>query len=58
MRAVLRHSVAPLVMAAAVLSAVAPVQFAAAATVHPTVKVVPHACPAGTNWDNATHTCV
>jgi hypothetical protein len=58
MRAVLRHSLAPLVVAAAVFAAVAPAQFAAAAVAHPTVNIVPHACPAGTNWDNITHTCV
>ena len=58
MRALWRHSLAALVVAAAVFSAVAPASFAAAATVHPTVKIVPRACPAGTNWDNVTHTCV
>ncbi len=58
MRALWRHSLAPLVVAAAVFSAVVPANFAAAATVHPTVKIVPRACPAGTNWDNVTHTCV
>ena len=58
MRALWRHSLAPLVVAAAVFSAAAPASFAAAATVHPTVKVVHWACPAGTNWDNVTHTCV
>jgi hypothetical protein len=57
MRALWRHSLAPLVVAAAVFSAVAPASFAAA-TVHPTVKIVRAACPAGTNWDNVTHTCV
>jgi len=58
MRALWRRSLAPLVLAAAVFSAVAPAQFAAAATVHPTVKIAPQACPAGTNWDNVLHMCV
>jgi hypothetical protein len=58
MRALLRRSLVPLILAAATFSAVAPAQFAAAATVHSTVKIAPRACPAGTNWDNITHTCV
>ena len=56
MRACSRRLVAPLFMAAAVFSAVAPAPFASAA-VHQ-VKFISRACPAGTNWDNATHSCV
>ena len=56
MRAFLRGSLAPLIVAAAVFSAVAPAPFASAA-VHQ-VKFISRACPAGTNWDNATHSCV
>jgi hypothetical protein len=57
MRAFLRGSLAPLIVAAAVYSAVAPASFASAAAVHQ-VTIIPRACPAGTNWDNATHSCV
>jgi len=56
MRALVRRSLAPLIVAAAVFSAVAPAPFASAA-VHQ-VKFISRACPAGTNWDNATHSCV
>ena len=57
MRALLRRSLAPLIVAAAVFSAVAPAPFASAAAVHQ-VKFIPRARPAGTNWDNATQSCV
>jgi len=57
MRALLRRSLAPLIVAAAVFSAVAPASVASAAALHPG-KIAPRACPAGTNWDNVTHTCV
>jgi len=56
MRAILRRSLAPLIVAAAIFSAVAPAPFASAA-VHQ-AKFIPRACPAGTNWDNATQSCV
>ena len=56
MRALVRRSLAPLIVAAAVFSAIAPAPFASAA-VHQ-VTFIPRACPAGTNWDNATHSCV
>jgi len=58
MRALWRRFLAPVVLAAAVLSVAAPAQFAAAATVHSTIKVAPRACPQGTNWDNILHECV
>jgi hypothetical protein len=53
MRALWRHSLAPLIMAAAVLSAAAPAQFAAAAVAHPHLYAdgSGHHCPPGTNWD-------
>jgi len=57
MRAFLRRSLAPLIVAAAVFSAVAPASVASAAAIHPG-KIAPRACPQGTNWDNATQSCV
>jgi len=52
MNALWRRTLAALAVAGAVFAITAP-----AAAARP-VTVVPHACPAGTNWDNATHTCV
>jgi len=58
MRALRRHYLAPLVMAAAILSAGAPAQFAAAAVAHsPHISADGgggHHCPPGTNWDGTT----
>jgi len=52
MSALWRRTLAALAVAGAVFAVTAP-----AAAARP-VTVVPHDCPAGTNWDNATHTCV
>ena len=57
MRALWRYCLAPLVMAAAVFSAGASAHLGAAAAAHPTVTALTRVCPAGTNWDNLTHTC-
>ena len=51
MRAVLRYVLAPLVIVAAVGAGGASA-FAATAAAHP------NACPAGSHWDNITHSCV
>jgi hypothetical protein len=55
MRALTRYALAPLFVAAAVLSAGVPAahQAAAAAAVHQ----VRFECPAGTSWDNFLHIC-
>jgi hypothetical protein len=58
MRAVTRRILAPIALAAALFTIGGPVQFAAAATVHPTGKYISQDCPAGTNWDNITQSCV
>ena len=58
MRALPRRILVPLTLAAAVFSACMPTQFAAAATAHPTMKYISQDCPAGTNWDNTTQSCV
>jgi hypothetical protein len=60
MRAIRRYFLAPLVVAAAALCAGPAAHFAAAASVaHPIVnKIVPNDCPAGTNWDDGTQSCV
>ncbi len=58
MRALTRYALAPLFIAAAVLSAGVPAahQAAAAAAVHQ-VRFVLRDCPAGTSWDNILHIC-
>jgi hypothetical protein len=59
MRAIRRYFLAPLVVAAAALCAVPAAHFAAASVARPIVgKVVPNDCPAGTNWDDGTQSCV
>jgi hypothetical protein len=58
MRALPRRLLVSLALAAAVFTIGVPAQIAAAATTHSTMKYVPHDCPAGTNWDNVTHSCV
>ena len=58
MRALTRRILVPIALAAAVFTIGGPVQFAAAATVHPIGKYTAHDCPAGTNWDNITQSCV
>jgi len=56
MRALWRHCLAPLAMAAAVLSAGVPAHLSATAPAHPSAAVFQD-CPAGTNWDHITMTC-
>jgi hypothetical protein len=56
MRAPHRYSLALLLVVAALLSAGAPASFAAA-SVH-SVRIAPADCPAGTNWDAITQSCV
>ena len=58
MRAVTRRILAPIALAAAIFTIGGPVQFASAATVHPAGKYISQDCPAGTNWDNITQSCV
>ena len=53
MRALWRRLLAPLIMAAAVLTAGAPA-YHAAGPAHPIPLA---ACPLGTNWDHITQTC-
>jgi hypothetical protein len=55
MRAITRRYLAPLVVAAAVICASGAAGFAAVSA-HPGGSLAD--CPAGTNWDNATGTCV
>jgi len=57
MRALLRYALAPLFIAAALLSAgaTAHTPAAAAASHHPRVAAV--YCPGGTSWDNILHIC-
>ena len=55
MRALWRHSLAPLIVAAAVLGSGAPAYSAVAASAAPAAV---HFCPNGTHWDDVTHTCV
>jgi hypothetical protein len=56
MRALWRHCLAPLIMAAAVLSA-APAGLTAAPAAHASVALA-QPCPPGTHWDSGTQTCV
>ena len=58
MRALPRRLIVLAALAAAVFTAGGPAQFAAAATIHPTVTYHSQDCPAGTNWDNTTQSCV
>ena len=57
MRALLRYALAPLFIAAALLSAgaTAHMSVAAAASHHP--RVAAFDCPGGTSWDNILHIC-
>lgn len=57
MRALPRRLLVPLALAAALFSAGAPAAFAATAA-HPGTKYISQDCPAGTNWDNTTQSCV
>lgn len=56
MRALRRHFLAPLVMAAAVLSAGTPAFLASAAPVTHSAALS-RGCPPGTNWDTALQAC-
>jgi hypothetical protein len=58
MRALPRRTLVLIALAAAVFTAGVPAQFAAAATTHPAIKYHSQDCPAGTNWDNTTQSCV
>lgn len=58
MRALLRYAVAPLVLAAATFSAVAPAQLPAAAAAPHYTKVIHSLCPQGTSWNNVLQACV
>lgn len=57
MRALLRYTVAPLVLAAAAFSVVVPAQLPAAAAASHVTKFVPRDCPAGTSWNNVLQAC-
>lgn len=57
MRALLRYALAPLAIAAALLSAGTPAHMPAAAAAPHLTKFVPLDCPAGTSWDNILHIC-
>lgn len=58
MRALWRHFLAPLVVAAAVLIAGAPAHSAGAAAAHPGHTALADGyCPAGTHWDGILHIC-
>jgi len=57
MRAVSRRFLAPLVMAAALLTTSTPALVNAGhATQH--TAALAHACPPGTNWDTIKHACL
>jgi len=58
MHAPSRYRLAPLVAAAAILSAVLSAQVSAGAAVHHTVTLAGPYCAAGTNWDDAIHACI
>jgi hypothetical protein len=58
MRALPRRLLVLLALAAGVFTAGVPAQLAAAATTHSAVKYISQDCPAGTNWDNITQSCV
>ena len=57
MRALLRYTLAPLAIAAAVLSAGTPAHTSAAAAAPHLTKFVHLSCPEGTSWDNILHIC-
>jgi len=58
MRAITRHRLAPLVIAAAFLSVGAAAQHTAAVPAHRTAVLAIPYCPNGTNWDNYLQSCV
>jgi hypothetical protein len=57
MPALWRPLAALLVVTAGVFSVAGPASFATASA-HPAIRVVPMNCPASTNWDVVTKTCV
>jgi hypothetical protein len=56
MRALCRYFLTPLLLAVTAFSIGGPAHFAAASA-HPAIRVISHACPAGTNWDATTRSC-
>jgi hypothetical protein len=58
MRALPRRLLVLAALAAAVFTAGVPAQLAAAATTHSAPTYHSQDCPAGTNWDNVTQSCV
>ena len=58
MRALRRYFLGPLIMAAALFSAVAPANSFASASAHSSPSRFAQGCPQGTHWDDITHTCV
>ena len=58
MRALTRYALAPLFVAAALLTAGAPAHASAATAAAHQVRPVPQIwCPAGTSWDNILQMC-
>jgi hypothetical protein len=55
MRKIARYAFAPLLLGAAIFAAAAP---AANAAVAGPAHAYPAACPAGSHWDNITHSCI
>jgi hypothetical protein len=57
MRALLRYALAPLFIAAALLSAGATAHMSVAAATSHQPRVAAVHCPGGTSWDNILHIC-
>jgi len=57
MRAITRSRLAPLLVAAAILTTGLSASLAAATTHHTATEATPP-CPAGTNWDDHLQACV
>ena len=55
MRAIMRHLLAPVLIAAAFVAVGASAQVAAAPATHSRTSIAD--CPNGLNWDNITQTC-
>lgn len=58
MRAITRSRLAPLFIAAAILTTGLSAHLAAGATTHRTATEAGPSCPAGTNWDDTLQRCV
>lgn len=58
MRAITRSRLAPLLVAAAILTTGLSASLAADATTHHTATEATPICPAGTNWDDHLQACV